>query len=609
MSITEEIKQKLDIVEIVSNYTNLQKSGRNFRALCPFHSEKTPSFFVFPEKQTWHCFGACSTGGDIFSFIMKKEGLDFGQALRFLAERAGVILISPDNKDKEENQRKERLFEINDAAAAYYHHILKNTALGEKARDYLTYRGISEQIVISFQLGFSPDSYDETKKYLLSKDFKEADIFTSGLLLERDNRYYDRFRNRLMFPIRNIKGGIIGFGARALDDSVPKYLNSPQTAIFDKGSSLYAIDKARETIRKKDFVTIMEGYMDVLTAHQHGYENSVASMGTALGEKQLASLKNFTRNIIIALDADTAGKEADLRTSETLAFSEKIFHTDDKIDIFNFNVKVILPTKGKDPDEEIKRDPAAWGQSIEKAQPIMSFVISTAKDKIAASDANTKALVTDRLLQLVSKIDNSIIRGHYIQEVARILKMRPSELIDQVNKIRRNSKKGIKRNLVDKVSDRHLSSLYPIERYCLCLLIRCPELRQESLDLNQDYFEHDENKEIYLKWQQSNDQDSLRSNLDALLHPYLDELLSLPFPPSVIESEERRRKDFIECLLRLRENLFRNLAAKKADILAAEAEIGGKNADITKLEEQGIEESIKLKQNFAARNRRSRSIV
>jgi DNA primase len=586
MSVIEEIKQKLDIVEIINSYTNLQKSGRNFRALCPFHSEKTPSFFVFPERQSWHCFGACGTGGDIFSFIMKKEGLDFGQSLRLLAEKAGVILISLDHKAKEDDQNKERLL------------------------DYLAYRGISEQIIISFQLGFSPDSYDETRQYLLSKGFKENEICDAGLLLERDNgTYYDRFRNRLMFPIRNIKGNIIGFGARALDNTLPKYLNSPQTAIFDKGSSLYAIDKAKEAIRKRDFVTIMEGYMDVITAHQYGYDNSVASMGTALGEKQLASLKNFTRNIMIALDADSAGEEAEMRIAETINI-EEIFQLDDFEKILDVDVKIVIPSEGKDPDEEIRKDTKLWQKSLEKAKPIMEFVFDMAKAKIKSGTSKNKTLVAERLLQLIAKIERPVLRGHYVQEVARILKMRPSELIDQVNKIRRNSKKRITKDTVDTGSKGHLVSYScPIEGYCLSLLIRCPELRGECLDLSQDYFEHDESKEIFLKWQQSNDQASLRNNLDVVLHPYFDELLSWPFPPAIIESEERRRRDFTECVIRLREKLLKNLAARKAEILAAEAETGAKDADITKLEEQGIEESIKLKQNFAAQNRRNRSIV
>jgi len=610
MSTIDEIKQRLDIVEVINNYTNLQKSGKNFRALCPFHSEKTPSFFVFPDKQSWHCFGACGTGGDIFSFIMKKEGLDFGQALRVLAEKSGVTLTSPEYKDKEEDKKKDRLLEINEAAASYYHHLLQNTTIGQKARDYLVSRDISEQIITGFQLGFSPDSYDETRQYLMAKGFGEKDLFAAGLVLERDNgTFYDRFRNRLMFPIRNIKGGIIGFGARALDNSLPKYINSPQTAIFDKSNSLYATDKAKEAIRKKDFVIIMEGYMDVLAAHQYGYDNSVASMGTALGGKQLASLKNLSRNIIIALDADLAGEEAEMRIAETINI-EEIFELDDFEKILDVNVKIVVPSEGKDPDEEIRKDAKLWQKSLEKAKPIMDFVFDMAKAKIISGTSKDKTLIAERLLQLVAKIERPVLRGHYIQEVARILRMRPNELSDQVNIMRRNAKKRVTKNLTNIHTAVHpVLSSCPIEGYCLSLLIRCPELREECSGLNQDYFEHDENKEIFLKWQQSNDQVSLRNNLDIMLHPYLDELLNRPFPPAIIESEERRRKDFVECVIRLREKLLKNLAAKKAEILAAEAETGGKDADITKLEEQGIEESIKLKQNFAAQNRRRHSIV
>ncbi len=611
MDTIEEIKQKLDIVEIISSYTNLQKSGRNFRALCPFHSEKTPSFFVFPEKQSWHCFGACGTGGDIFSFIMKKEGFDFGHALTLLAGKAGVNLSRIEKKDEESEQGKNRLIEINETATSYYHHLLCNTLVGQNARDYLKNRGISAEIINKFSLGFSPDSFEETSKYLLSKNFQQNELYAAGLVLKRDNgTFYDRFRNRLMFPIKSIRGNTIGFGARVLDDSLPKYLNSPQTIVFDKSSSLYAIDKAKETIQKKDYVIIMEGYMDVLTAHQFGYENAVASMGTAIGDRQLALLKKLTRNIFIALDCDTAGKEADLRTAETLPFAENILSVDDNNDIFNYHVRVIVPAQGKDPDEQIRRNPAEWSQSIEKAQPIMSFVVSTAKEKIASGDINTKALITDNLLQFVSKIENSIVRGHYIQEIARIIKMRPSELSDEVNSIRRKSKRKNVKHFTDIRSNADLVLSYcQIEEYCLSLLIRFPELREEATVLNQNYFEHDENKEIFIKWQLSKDQTSLKNNLDSFLHPHLDRLLKRSFPPAIADSEDKRREDLLECIIRLREKLFKSLAAKKAEILATEAEFGGNSADIIKLEEQGIEESIKLKQNFTEQNRRRRSIV
>jgi len=322
MSVITEVKQRLDIVEIVSEYVTLQKAGRNFKGLCPFHSEKHPSFFVFPEQQSWHCFGACGTGGDIFSFIMKKEGIDFGQALRLLAQRGGIILSPREASSKVEDEKKEKLFQINEAATEYYHHLLSSTKAGEAARDYLAKRKVTTETIEEFRLGFSPDAWETLKNYLLGKGYTEKELVEAGLIIEKEEGgSYDRFRNRLMFPICDIQGRVTGFGARVLDDSLPKYINSPQTSIFDKSSILYGIDKAKSAIKKKNLVIIMEGYMDVLTAHQHNWQNVVGSMGTSLTEKQVEGVKRLTNNINLALDADLAGEEATLRGKAILAYS------------------------------------------------------------------------------------------------------------------------------------------------------------------------------------------------------------------------------------------------------------------------------------------------
>ena len=239
MSVIDEVKQRTDIVEVISQYVSLKKAGRNLTALCPFHSEKHPSFFVYPEQQSWHCFGACNTGGDAFSFIMKKEGVSFGDALHLLAQRAGVTIPSRFERadDKEE---KAELYQINEAAAQYFHNLLLNSPAAEKARSYVTSRGFSPKTVADFQLGFSLDSWESLKQYLLERGYSENVLPTTGLVIEaEDGRTHDRFRGRLMFPIHDARGRTIGFGARVLDDSLPKYLNSPQTPLFDKSRNHY----------------------------------------------------------------------------------------------------------------------------------------------------------------------------------------------------------------------------------------------------------------------------------------------------------------------------------------------------------------------------------
>ena len=601
MSVIEEIKQRLDIVEFVGEYVRLQKSGRNFRALCPFHSEKTPSFFVFPEQQSWHCFGACGTGGDIYSFVMKKEGVDFGQAFRILAERAGVTLVSPEVQTKEEEQRGERLIRIIESAAAYYHHLLLTTSAGRKARNYLTQRGISSQTIENFQLGFSQDNYEDLQKHLLDEGYEETDLLASGLVLERDGGgYYDRFRNRLMFPIRDIKGHVIGFGARALDESLPKYLNSPQTMLFDKSSTLYAIDRAKESIRKRNEAIIMEGYMDVLTAHQHGWDNTVASMGTALTEKQLTLLRKLTKNFVLALDADVAGEEATLRMAETIDI-ENYLHTE---------VRVVVPSQGKDPDEEIRKDPDLWSQSLERAIPIMDFILETVKGKIDLGNAQDKVSAVEKLLPVISKIADPIRRGHYIQKTAQILRIKENDLRDRLSQLRITNRKRNNKATTSPASTKSVSLFSsPIEEYCLGLLLQFTGLRADGMKLSEDYFEFNESKEIFSKWQRSADITALKDNLDPALHPHVTSLLTKTYPPSIKDNDDKQRKALSDCVVRLREKLLKSLELKKAELLAMESEAGGEEAELAKLKEQGIEESRQLKHIFAEKSHRRHSIV
>ncbi|MBM4432909.1 MAG: DNA primase, partial [Chloroflexi bacterium] len=290
MSTIDEVKQKTDIVDIISQNVRLTKTGKTMRGLCPFHTEKHPSFYVYPEQQSWHCFG-CNNGGDVFSFIMKKQGIEFGDALRFLAERAGITIISKSEPETGKKE-KERLYQINLAAAQYFHNLLLNSPAAEKARNHLSGRGISSKTIVDFQLGYSLSNWDALRQYLLERGYSEDELLNAGLIVQAEGgKTHDRFRNRLMFPIADSKGHFIGFGARALDDSMPKYLNSPQTPVFDKSSILYGIDKAATAIRQKDMAVIVEGYMDAITAHQNGFTNVVASMGTSITEKQVSVLK------------------------------------------------------------------------------------------------------------------------------------------------------------------------------------------------------------------------------------------------------------------------------------------------------------------------------
>jgi DNA primase len=614
MSVIDDVKQRLDIVQIVSEYVNLQKAGRNYKSACPFHSEKNPSFFVFPERQSWHCFGACGTGGDIFSFVMKKEGVDFAEALRLLANKAGVTLVAQATPQRQaQNKERERLLEINEAAAEYYHHVLLNTSVAETARNYITRRGLSMDIVKDFQLGFAPEGWDTLKQYLKGKGYEEAELLTAGLLVERDDRNnYDRFRNRLVFPIRNVQGKVTGFGGRALDDSLPKYLNSPQTPVFDKSSSLYGIDRAKTDVRQRDQAIIVEGYVDVLAAHQHGYKNVIASMGTAMTDKQLAILKGLTRNLVLALDADAAGEEAVSRSGEMvdkmLPVPPSFYGWVKYEDAHNAEVKILILPQGKDPDEVIMENVALWQKLIMDAKPMVDFIFESAAAKMDLTSAKDKSTAVEKLLPLLLEMKDPLRQAHYLERLSRLLKIDERVVSDALRKFKaverkRGATAGMK---VFTPATPTITSSEPLEQYSLALLLQYPELKLESTELSPDYFENTENRELFEKWRHSDNPVTLRNSLDIALQEYLDNLMSRAFRSIITENESVRRETISECVTRLHERRLRTLRSQNEELLAIEAEIGGTAAQLAKLEEQGVEIARQLQEVFIKQSHRRR---
>ncbi len=592
MSVISEVKQRVDIRELVSEYATLEKAGRNLKGLCPFHTEKHPSFFVFPEQQTWHCFGACGSGGDVFSFVMRKEGVDFGQALRLLAQRAGISLGPYEKVDKAAEDAKERLFQINEAAAEYYHHVLVNARAGEAARSYLAGRKLTPETIKEFRLGFGPDAWDTVKNYLLGRGYEERAILEVGLIIEReDGGSYDRFRNRLVFPICDAKGRITGFGARALDDSLPKYVNSPQTQVFDKSGSLYGIDKARSAIRKQNRAIVVEGYTDVLTASQHGWKNVVGSMGTSLTDKQVDAIKELTGNITLALDADLAGEEATLRGKAILAHS-------------NTEAEVILLPPGKDPDELIREDVALWQKLAEQAMPIMDFAFQSVISRIDIKKARDKSLAVQKLLPSIRELRDPVQKAHYLHKLSRELRIDEAAIraaLMERRSVTTGSRPG---KPAEQVRPAREAGSSRIEEHCLALLLQYPELRSSAGELSLEHFECTENREIFAGWQGSSNISDLESELDASLREHLLRLVGKVFLPGIGESEVIRRADLEYCILRLMERLSRRLEANKEAILEAEREKGGISSELIKLEEQGIGSGQQLQEVFAKKGRK-----
>jgi DNA primase len=575
MSVVDEIKEKLDIVDVISDYVPLKKAGRNYKALCPFHSEKTPSFYVFPETRSWHCFGACGTGGDIFTFIMRIENLPFGDALRTLAKRAGVMLRQKSEEELLEERLKKRLFEINALAADYFHRLLLASPQGERARRYLIKREINRETIERFKLGYSLDSWRALKDYLRGKGYKQDEIHAAGLVIEREGGgYYDRFRGRLMIPIRNVRGDVAGFGARALDDSLPKYLNSPQTPIFNKRSILFGLDFAKEKIRAEGLAVIVEGYMDVLTAHQHGFENVVASMGTALTEEQLELLSRLTRRFALALDSDTAGDAATLR-GIALA-REKLIRKTVPVPSptgiryegrMETEISIISLPAGKDPDKVIREDPSLWVELVEGALPIVDYYFDVITKSLDLSSPKGKSAAVKVLLPLIGEIGDQIERVHYIQKLARLVRVDERTLLTEIKAQKAKGGEGTP----------PLKETLPFgpEEHCLLTLIRKPSLlrRLDGLleeigveGLNSEDFVSVENREIFAHIREGLEGEVLREHLDKSLRKRFDSLLEKAKGAPII-NDEKVEEDLLDVALRLRARRLRRLISELCFLL------------------------------------------
>jgi len=583
MQIVEEIKDRIDIVDFISSYVPLKKAGRTYKGLCPFHAEKTPSFVVFPHTQTWHCFGACGTGGDIFSFLMRREGLDFSEALRRLAERAGVVLEPPSPRVEANEQKRSRLIEMHAAAAQYYHNLLCHAAEAEEARNYLAQRKISSETIRLFQLGYALNAWEGLKTFLLGRGYSEQELIEGGLIVKKEGGEgtYDRFRNRLMIPIRNIKGQVIAFGARALNpNDVPKYLNSPQTLLFDKGHTLFGIDAAAPTIRQADQVVLVEGYMDVLSAHQAGYTDVVAGMGTALTEAQLQQLKRLTRHFVLALDADTAGAAATLRGIETargslerslqpVVTSHGLIRFEGRLDV---DIRIAALPAGQDPDDILRESPDSWPRIIADALPVVSFVMKTMASQTDLSTAREKNQLVRQVLPLIREVNNEIERSHYISELAQLVKVNERVLLSELQRLSAPSARAAAAtpSVAAEGKDRERQGL-GAEEYLLALVMYHPDalaLANEQLaaigfsGLLPDDFQQSENRSLFSclsSWalQRTSAGDTLEElgqrigQTDKLLHEHFGFLREQGAQPGTI-STQLAAEEMVKGTLRLR---------------------------------------------------------
>jgi len=444
MTAIDEIKSRIDIVELVSETVKLRRAGKNYTGFCPFHpNSRTPAFVVFPDSGTWRCFGQCNEGGDVFRFVMKKEGWDFPQTLQYLAQKAGVELEPQTPERQAEDEEHARLRGLLEEAVLFYHHHLQTPAGGE-ALAYLKKRGLTPDTIDLFGLGYAPNAWDSALSYFTKKGYTPAELLQAGIVTERTADHaesrggvYDRFRNRIMFPIRDPMGHMAGFGARILNpDDMPKFLNSPQTVLFDKGRMLYGLDLARKALRAQDQAVIVEGYLDVILLHQAGFSNTVSPMGTALTEDQFRLLKRFTRKMVIALDADAAGEKATLRGLDVAR--QAMDHTDEAVfdargllrheARLQADLRVTTLPPGMDPDEVVLRNPEEWKHILEAAQPVVIHVMDTLAKAHDLNDPKAKSTVAAEVLPLIEDVPNPVERDAYRQRLARLLRVDESAL-------------------------------------------------------------------------------------------------------------------------------------------------------------------------------------
>ena len=425
----EEIRNRCDIVDIISGYVHLKPAGKGFKGLCPFHGEKTPSFMVSPEKQLFHCFG-CGEGGNVFNFLMKYEKLSFFEAVKMLAQKSGVPLPVDEEKENILHKKRERLYKLNNLVANYYRECLFRTNQGKKVINYFKKRGINDTSVEKYKLGYAPPGWDVLSNFLKKKGYSYEELIKAGLIKKSkiEGKYIDYFRDRIIFPIFNLSERVIGFGGRVLDDSLPKYINSPETLVYNKGSNLYSLNFAKEDIRKKNYIIIVEGYTDVLITQQYGFNNIAASLGTALTTKQIDLIKRFTDTVLIAYDSDSAGNMATLRSLDLLVKA-------------GLEIKVIDLPQGYDPaDFLIKKGRETFQNLIDRSLSLIDYKLKLLYSKYSIKTIEGKVKVVKEILPTLNVIGNEVELRAQTKKISEELKLSEEAILIELKRYKRGSR-------------------------------------------------------------------------------------------------------------------------------------------------------------------------
>ena len=594
MTVVDDVKSRLDIVEVISQRVPLQRSGRSFKANCPFHQEKTPSFHVFPDRQSWRCFGSCATGGDVLSFVMRSENLEFGEALRQMAQQAGVTL-----PQRGQSPQNEAAHKINEDTRAFFQRTLAS-AQGASAREYLEQRGLDKQAVEAFGIGLSPSDGESLKNHLIREGYSQEELASAGVVRAGDDGVnHDLFRGRLMFPIRDAHGNLAGFGARSLDGSEPKYLNSPQGALFDKSRILYAMDRARTDIRR-DGAVIVEGYMDAIAAHQAGFKNVVAQMGTALTEFQVDEIRRLTGKMTMALDQDAAGQNATLRSLDVVLENFRAKETsrrgpDGSTQTADADPRIIVMPPGQDPDEVIHRSPSDWTKLVESAIPAITFRINAITSRGEVDTPEGKAKCVAEAAPFIHLLEGGIQQANAVELLANNLSV-PIDTVkaalSRPSVARRARRPEQQRPAATAASPFAKLDHDPVEEHCLQLLLGYPELRDLAGGLLPEYFQRHENRELFSRWLDAGpglDKDetltAVRRNGDDEVTGQLSSLTKKPLIPLNVNT---RHASFLEVASRLEERNLKNLKSEEV-IRFAESPPDleeGEHDDILRLNQQ-----------------------
>jgi DNA primase len=575
----EEIKRKLDIVDVISSYTSLTKSGKNYKALCPFHSEKTPSFMVSPTLQIFKCFG-CGEGGDVISFYSKIEGVSFGEALKETAKRAGVKLVS--RKQSPEEKQKEKLYEINRLASDYFHHLLTKHNVGKSASRLLKKRGVSRDSIEEFNLGYAPRSWDSLGRFITKKGYTVTDLLESGLANKKDKGrgYYDFFRGRVMFPLRSSTGRVIGFSGRALGDEQPKYINTTETPVFEKRRLLYNLDLAKQEIKKKKSAILVEGELDAIALYDKGIKNVVATKGTALSSEQITTLSRFANSLLLCFDRDAAGLEA---TKKGIFIAQSA----------GFEVKAVLLPEDKDPDEAIHEDEAGFKKLVEKAPPIFDFYLESALSRFDPSAPQGKKKIAGEILPVVKSLANEVEKAGYLSRLAEELDVEEEILWKQLDKEEAIEDEKVFTSAVKKASKS--AQLPKKEAYIFAILFSVPVNRIKST-VRKIALEDVTDPKLtallealkgYLKDIKRFRLENFSGKLDQDLRRVFEELVLIPLPTSDIEEE------FAKALSAVKRGRFIR-ERKELLVQVRKAEKDGKPAQVKKLQRQIQELSLKI---------------